>query len=259
MKDFYNAAAYDAQAEGIPGDVEFYTRLALEAHGSGHPVLELACGTGRVTIPVAREGVRVVGLDRSPAMLGRAREKGAGLENVRWVEGNMREFHLEERFGLVFIPYRSFLHLLTVEDQFSCLRCIHRHLAAGGRLALNIFNPDIAMMGRWLSGQRGGLHRRGDRYTHPESGNEVARWETRQYRPASQEVESTFLDEELDDHGMVTSRIYNGLRLRYVFRYEMEHLFARTGFDVESLYGDLFGAEFVDASSEMVWVARKAQ
>src|SRR5688500_14923572 len=91
--DFYGdiavAARYDEEFTGLPGDVEFYSALALEAHGAGGQVLELGCGTGRVSIPIAREGISVVGLDRSAAMLDVARKKSRGLDNVRWVEGDM--------------------------------------------------------------------------------------------------------------------------------------------------------------------------
>jgi SAM-dependent methyltransferase len=178
------------------------------------------------------------------------------LTTARWVEGNMREFELPERFGLAFIPFRSFQHMLTADDQLSCLRCIARHLVPGGRLAVHIFNPDIVIMGQWLGGKRGELQRRGDDYRNPRTGRVAKRWETREYHPAGQEVDSTFLDEELDDRGAVTSRVYRDLRLRYIFRFEMEHLLARAGFEVEALYGDFFGAAFEDTSPEMVWVAR---
>jgi SAM-dependent methyltransferase len=251
------AAAYDATSPGLPGDVDFYLALAREAHAAGHPVLELACGTGRVTIPIAHEGVPIVGLDASPAMLGRAREKSAGLENARWEEGDMRSFELPERFGLIMVPYRSFQQLLTVEDQLSCLRCVRHHLIPGGRLALNVFNPDILAIGRWLGAKRGSLQRLDD-FQHPESGRRALRWEERAYRVAEQTVENTRLHEELGDGGAVISRAYGFLKLRYIFRFEMEHLLARAGFAVEALYGDFFGAPFGGASSEMVWVARRA-
>ena len=249
--ELYDPVAYDATAQGVPGDVEFYLGLAREAHAAGFPVLELACGTGRVAIPIAQAGVRVVGLDQSAAMLGRAREKSAGLDNARWVEGDMREFDLPERFGLFFIPYRSFQHLLTVDDQLGCLRCIHRHLVPGGRLAIDIFNPDVVKIAEWLTSKRGSLQRR----AIPPSAR-VA-WETHVYHTVDQFVESTFIDDKLDGDGVVISRLYRDLKLRYIFRYEMEHLLARAGFEVEALYGDFFGGAFEDSSSEMVWVARR--
>lgn len=253
MSEFYHPAAYDAQAQGVPGDVEFYLALAKRAQAAGRPVLELACGTGRVAIPIAREGVSIVGLDQSQAMLERAREKSTGLDSARWIEGDMRDFALPERFGLVFIAYRSFQHMLTVADQLSCLGCIHRHLAPGGLLAINIFNPDIVAIGQWLTTKKGSLQRRGE----AASGRSAVAWETRTYRPASQEVESTLLDEELSDEGAVISRVYRDLKLRYTFRFEMEHLLARAGFEVEALYGDHCGGPFEDTSPEMVWLARR--
>ena len=189
-------------------------------------------------------------------MLARAAEKSVGLETVRWVEGDMQDFELPERFGLAFIAFRSFQHMLTVEDQLSCLRCIRGHLVPAGRLAIDIFNPDIVVMGQWLGAKRGGIERRRDDYTDPRSGRTVKAWETRTYHPGTQEVASDFIDERLDEEGVVVSKVYRGLKLRYTFRYEMEHLLVRTGFEVEALYGDCFGGQFEDTSPEMVWVAR---
>ena len=256
MNDFDDPEVYDATAGDQPGDIEFYKRLALESHAAGQPVLELACGTGRVSIPIAREGVQLVGLDRWTEMLARAREKSGELETARWVEGDMRRFELPERFGLIYIPFRSFLHLMTIDDQLACLGCIRAHLLPDGRLALNIFNPDLVMMGQSLSVRRGVIERRGDRYRHPRTGRAVEIWETRAYHPASQEIEITFIDEELDEEATVVRRIHRTLQLRYTYRFEMEHLLARAGFQIEALHGDFFGSAFDDSSSEMVWVAR---
>ncbi|MEX1253438.1 MAG: class I SAM-dependent methyltransferase [Dehalococcoidia bacterium] len=251
------AATYDVTSPGIPGDVDFYLELARQAHEAGQPVLELACGTGRVAVPIARAGISIVGLDAAPTMLAIAREKGAALDTVRWVEGDMRSFALPERFGFAFIAYRSFQHLLTIEDELACLRCVHDHLVPGGRFSLSLFNPNIVDMGLWLSSRRGSLQRMED-YQHPGSGRRALRWEERRYRQAQQESQSTRVHEELDDQDTVISRTYRFLKLRYLFRYEAEHLLARAGFEIEALYGDFLGAEFTDTSPEMVWVARRA-
>jgi SAM-dependent methyltransferase len=139
------AAGYDedmgAEADAM-GDVPFYVELARQAAADGHTVLELGCGTGRVTIPIAKSGVEVVGLDNAAPMLDIARRKAtaAGV-NVRWIEADMRSFEIDQLFGLVIIPYRSFMHLLTDEAQASCLRTVRAHLVLGGRLALNVFAP----------------------------------------------------------------------------------------------------------------------
>jgi SAM-dependent methyltransferase len=150
--DYYfkaaNAEAYDAdmgRSADAMDDVSFYVKLARQAATAGQPVLELGCGTGRVTIPIAQAGVEVVGLDNAPAMLEVARPKAAAAGvDVRWLTGDMRNFQLEQRFGLVIIPFRSFLHMLTDADQISCLSHVYEHLIPGGRLALNFFVQRLA-------------------------------------------------------------------------------------------------------------------
>jgi ubiquinone/menaquinone biosynthesis C-methylase UbiE len=247
------ARAYDAEHAGrdiATDDIPFYVGLAKEAHAAGQSVLELACGTGRVTLPIAEAGVSVTGLDGSPAMLEVARGKSAGLGNPRWVEGDMRSFALEDPFGLVIIPFRSFLHLLTVADQKACLQRIHAHLIEGGRLALNFFNPNLAMMASWLNKEpklRRLVERQGNR----------ERWESLYYSTAGQTLDYETRDDRLSDNNATVSRVYRNLHVRYVYRYEMEHLLALCGFEVEALCGWFDGRAFDDDSSEMVWTARK--
>lgn len=248
------ANTYDAEHSGrdiATDDIPFYVGLAREAATAGHAVLELACGTGRVTIPIADAGVQITGLDGSPAMLAQAREKSAGRDNPRWVEGDMRTFQLEDRFGLVIIPFRSFLHLLTVADQKACLERIHAHLAPGGRLALNFFNPNLALMASWLNkdpAKRRLVVRQGN----------TERWESLYYSTAQQTLDYETRDDTLSDDNATVARVYRNLHVRYVYRYEMEHLLALTGFEVEALYGWFDGRPFEDDSQEMVWVARAA-
>jgi SAM-dependent methyltransferase len=251
MREFYDPVTYDAVVQGVPGDVDFFLELAKESHAAALPVLELACGTGRVAIPIAQEGVRVVGLDANAGMLGRAREKSAGIANVCWVEGDMRSFSLGERFGLIYIPFRSFQHLLTVEDQLICLRAVYEHLVPGGRFALDIFNPNITAIAEWMTSKRGTLQR------HQNTTPNFVRWESRTYQAACQRVDTTFIEDKLSDEGAVYSRTYRDFTLRYAFRYEMEHLLLRAGFEIEALFGDCFGSSFEDFSPEIVWVARR--
>ncbi|MHC5011848.1 MAG: class I SAM-dependent methyltransferase, partial [Planctomycetota bacterium] len=136
--------AYDALQPDL-GDVAFYAELAEQ---SGGPVLELACGTGRVVWPLAEAGFDVVGLDRSRPMLRRAEAKRRDhapevAARVSLVHGDMTSFQREERFGLIFVAFRSFQALLTPEDEQEALRRIHEHLRPGGRLALHLFDPRL--------------------------------------------------------------------------------------------------------------------
>jgi SAM-dependent methyltransferase len=246
------AEAYDAEVDQLraAADVPFYVDLAREAAKAGQAVLELACGTGRVTIPVARAGVEIVGLDNSPAMLDVARRKSGDATNPTWLQAGMADFRLDGRFGLVLIPFRSFLLLLTVAEQKACLARIHEHLVPEGRLALNIFNPSILYIADWLRDK-------GERWLRsvPEPGREM--WVNRRYSPASQRLDETRAEVQLSDEGAVIQRVERDLRLRWVYRYEMEHLLALSGFEVEALFGWFDGSPFTEESDEMVWIARR--
>jgi SAM-dependent methyltransferase len=250
------AEAYDKDIETagavILDDIPFYVDLAREAGAAGQRVLELGCGTGRVTIPIAQAGVEVCGLDNSPAMLAVAerKAKAEGLHNVSWCVGDMASLKLSGSFGLAIIPFRSFLLLLTVEQQKSCLACIREHLVDSGRLALNIFNPSIPAIADWLGAKRGMWQR------HQEEQRREL-WSTREYHLSTQQLDEVRAEVQLDDAGAIISRVERNLRLRWVYRFEMEHLLALTGFEVEALYGWFDRQEFSDESHDMVWIARR--
>ncbi len=254
------ALRYDAAVPVQTGEAEFYLELAQQAAALGLRTLELACGTGRVAIPLARQGVRLLGMDNSPAMLARAREKSDGLETVQWVEGDMRSFDFEESFGLITIPSGSFQLLLTTEDQLACLRCIERHLAPGGKLAFELENPNIVVMAEWLTHRSGTLQRRPQRdYVHPTTGRRVYSWGTLEYHPSQQRYVARGLIEEMGEHGEVLNRSYmQPMELRYLHRFETEHLLARCGLEAEALYGDFEKGHYRGSSPDMVWVARRA-
>jgi hypothetical protein len=147
--------------------------------------------------------------------------------------------------------------MITVDDQKGCLACIRRHLRDDGRLAFNLFNPDLVTMGRSLSDQRGDWrlwHDSADERT----GGRILAWESRRYRVASQELNNVWRVEEIDAEGRPVSQRYLDLHLRWFYRFEVEHLLAVAGFRVEHLYGWFDGSPFGDESAEMVWVARRA-
>ncbi len=136
------AADYDVWAAEMTADVAWYVDLARAAES---PVVELAVGTGRVAIPLAREtGHTVIGIDRSPAMLAEARRRveAAGVP-VELRLGDMRELELEEPVDLVYCPFRSLMHLPTWADKRRVFERVAAALRPGGRFAWNVFafNP----------------------------------------------------------------------------------------------------------------------
>lgn len=225
----------------VVGDVEFYRDLALDAGGL---VVELGVGTGRIAVPTVQAGVeRMIGLDLAEAMLAVARRKAAeaGVEDRLTLEvGDMRDFAVPEPAALVTIPFRAFMHNLTTEDQLSTLAAAHQALAPGGRLALNVFNPNILMIAGWM-------RRDPDEWVQGEFGREQ-----RAYKPSAQTNRTV---QRTRDEDGVEHRLE--FELRYLHRFELEHLLVRSGFEIEALYGDHMGAPFGETSTEIVIVARR--
>jgi SAM-dependent methyltransferase len=250
------ALFYDHCATGVEGDLAFYVE---EARSAGSPVLELGCGTGRILIPVAEAGVEVVGLDASPDMLAIAGKK---LEQCRpdvhsrvhLVRGDMRDFAFDRHFSLVTIPYRAFLHNLSVEDQLRALERVREHVSQDGTLILNVFDPKVQLLaaGRWSMPAE-----RRREFLHPRTGNRVTIKEDFRYDLDGQFVEGAFVFDEIDGTtGNIVATTHSPLTLRYVFRYEMHHLLSLSGFRVEMLFGDFKRGPF-RAGGEQIWVAKK--
>ncbi len=237
-------------------DVDFFVSEAVAARG---PVLELGCGTGRVLLPCARAGVPIWGLDSSEAMLARCRHKLATeAEDVRsrvvLSPGDMRNFHFDTEFQLVTIPFRPFQHLAAVEEQLACLASIHRALAKGGRLILDLFNPSLTVL---TDESRFDEHSSGEPFTLPD-GRVVERTErvtSRDYLGQVVSIDLIFYVTHSDGR---RERLVQSIEMRHLFRFEVEHLLARSGFEVVAAYCD-YNRTPLDAgpAQELLYVARK--
>jgi ubiquinone/menaquinone biosynthesis C-methylase UbiE len=215
--------ALNAVLRGGSQDAAFYLALARE---SGGPVLELGCGTGRILLPIARDGIACVGLDASAEMLAVLREKQPP-RNLELVHARMEGFDLgERRFALVTVPFRAFSHLIDVPSQLAALARIRRHLAPGGRLALDVFDPKLAAIARSEDAESLAVSAETPR-------GRVQRFD-RVVRDAARQVltlRMRFVADAPEDCGE------GELELRWFHRYELEHLLARAGFATLALYG----------------------
>jgi SAM-dependent methyltransferase len=249
-----NVETYDARTAGFPGEIDWWVRYAL---ASGGPVLELACGTGRVTWPIARAGVEIVGLDIGRGMLRTAeakrdREPREVSGRVRLVRGDMTDFSLGETFSLAIIPFRAFQSLLTPEAQRSSLTCIRRHLRPGGRLIIDIFDPRLD----WILPDRTepGLPDR-PTVTHPVSGNTVTvEVLIRANDPVSQTLCERWRFTEENSKGAIVRREEEILELRWTYRHEMQYLLELCGFTIEGEFSDFAGSP-PTYGREQIWVA----
>jgi SAM-dependent methyltransferase len=237
-------------------DRDFYLELA---RSTGDPILELGCGTGRILLPLAEAGHRVVGLDLSERMLARCRTKLEAAppevrQRVRLVRGDMTRFDLGETFRVVAIPFRPFQHLLRIEEQLACLRSVHRHLAAGGKFVVDFFQTDPRRMHDPIFLQPSEPL---PEVKLPDGRRVVMRDRTAAFHRAEQQNDVEFLFDVTYPDGRV-ERLTHAFAIRYFFRFEVEHLLARSGFRVVELFGDFNRSPLRDDSLEMIFVAKKS-
>jgi SAM-dependent methyltransferase len=249
--DIY-ARFYDLDLGDMDADLFMIQQFAARC---GSPILELACGTGRVLLPLARQGYDVTGVDVSPAMLEVAHRKVAAeslADRVTLVQQDMRDLVLDRRFNLVFVAVNSFMHLLTLDDQLAALARVRQHLNPGGLFLLDLFNPDLEL----LLGFRGhvGLDKV---IADPDTGHRLMRFRTETVDLGRQIIRVTFIVDELDDEGRVQRTLFP-FSVRYLFRGELELLLRHAGFEIEAIYGSYDLDEFTGESEKMIAVARQS-
>jgi SAM-dependent methyltransferase len=248
LAELYDAFVFD-------GDLPLYLELARE---QGPRVLEIACGSGRVLVPLARAGFDVVGLDVSPHMLALAQAKldtVTTAHTARLIQADMREFRLDRaEFDLAIFAVKSFAYLTEPADQLRCLQSIQAHLRPGGLLAIDFMHP----LPEWVAAAPGSL--RDDLLQRvPERGVTVSRVESAVSTDLARQVRIIRSAYEIvDDHGSVVAKRFVEWPYRWTYRFEAEHLLARAGFTVEAVHGGYQREPFTSSSPAMVFLARKA-
>ncbi|HEU5100600.1 MAG TPA: class I SAM-dependent methyltransferase [Roseiflexaceae bacterium] len=270
LEEFADAQAYDAEDPSDTG-VAFYTALAQE---TGGPILEIACGTGRVSIPIARLGLAVTGLDIVPGMVELARRKSAGLL-ARWAVGDARAFELGERFRLIFLTGNAFQAFLTRADQEALLDRVRAHLHDDGLFAFETRNPrwathatreqseelgelELQAVGRPLFAY---LETREQeelwQISTDSSGREVRVSRTQTYDHVAQILHWTTYRRwrEGDRERAKVTRI----AVRFTFPQELEALLHYNGFTIIRQYGDWNLEPLTAASTSIIVVCRRSR
>jgi SAM-dependent methyltransferase len=221
---------YDLLYDGFDEDLVFYRELAA---ASGGPVLDLACGTGRMLFRLLEAGLEVVGVDLSEAMLARLADKARarGLAPALH-RARMDSFDLGRRFRAVVIPFNAFAHNLTADEQIATLRRCHDHLEPGGVLALDIGVPPLERLGS--SRRRRTLERE---VAHPETGLPVRLWNTQRLDPVAQIQEQRYEIEETVAGGAPRLHVFE-TRMRWAMPAEMDLLLRHAGFGRRAVWGD---------------------
>lgn len=253
---YEDAELYDHEYRRRRADVAFYRRLARDLLGTGGRVLELGCGTGRLTIPLARDGHRVTAVDRSRPMLDRLRQRLARLpaavrDRVTIVERDLREVALPPRtprFPLALAAFNVVEHLYTRPELTAFLAAVRRQLAPTGALAFDVQLPDLAWLlrdptRRWAR----------TRFTHPRTGERLWYSTNHDYDPINQIAQIRIYYDPVDESG--PGRVVQ-LSQRKYFPAELEGLLAAGGFAVVERWGDFAGEPLGPAAESQVVLAR---
>lgn len=237
----YDAHIYDGLNTFLC-DLPFYKKW-MPKHKDAK-ILELCCGTGRLTIPLAKEGYNICGADYTPSMLEQAKVKAAetGIE-IDFIEADIRTLDLQEQFDLVFIPFNSIHHLYKNEDVFKALQCVRNHLKEGGLFLLDCFNPDIRYIVEGEKGQKVIAEYATD------DGREVLIKQRMHYESATQ-------INRIEWHYFINGEFHSvqNMDMRLFFPQELDSYLKRAGFSIIHKFGGFEEEAFSDNSEKQIYV-----
>lgn len=237
----YDADVYDGLNTFL-SDLQFYRKWLPESKDA--KILELCCGTGRLTLPIAQDGYNICGVDYTSSMLERAKVKAAeaGLK-INFIEADIRKLNLREKFDLIFIPFNSIHHLYRNEDLFKALEAVKNHLKEDGVFLLDCFNPNIQYIVEGEKEQKVIAE-----YT-TKDGREVLIKQTMRY-------ENTTQINRIKWHYFINGKFHSvqDLDMRLFFPQELDSYIERAGFNVIHKFGG-FGEEvFNDDSEKQIYI-----
>lgn len=255
-----NAMIYDLETGGYDLDLPYWIGLLEERRAAR--VLDLACGTGRITFPLAQRGraldscFRIVGLDISDPFLERARalveaDPAPYGEAVEFRQGNMVDFELGQQFDLIVIGLNSLMYVYELDDQLSCLHAVRRHLAPSGAFAIDILTPSLPYL---AEAERTPAMRLEIDLAAPERGiTRFLRFATERYDAAKQLDMTTYFYEIYWADGR-QERFTDDLAWHMYFPRELELLVRQTGMRPVAKYGTYEREPFNRRSKQMLWV-----
>ena len=228
---FDDGDLYDVALGRLDYGLEFYVDLARQ---SGGPVLDIACGTGRIMLPSLQAGIDIEGLDLYASMLDRLRRKASALGiNPRLHQADMSDFRLDRCFALVMIPFNTFVLNMTAEAQIRCLQLCREHLSPGGLLVFDTFFPASSLIAAPDGNRVLQLES-----AHPLAGLPTRVYNTRSFDRVAQIQRSHVEIEILNSGGEITVSHAYDISLRWIYKSEMELLIRLAGFSRWQICGD---------------------
>lgn len=251
FEEYDDPNLYDKENDTYKEDITFLEKWASKTEGI---IIDLACGTGRVTIPLARKGYRVIGVDLHNGMLNEAKNKTSNQNlQIDWVEQDCSKLDLDVKSNLIFSVGNSFQHFLTNDDQDGLLMSVNRHLETNGvfifgtrfPIAEELFQPSKVEYWKTYI----------DRDTH----NKVDVYTVSSYDALNQVQLNTTIRKYKNADEEVVNEVKTTISLRYVFPKEMERLLTDNGFEIVNVYKDWNETPITDDSYQMVYVCRKVR
>jgi SAM-dependent methyltransferase len=238
-------------AAADPGDLDFYHGLCS---ASGGPILEIGVGTGRIALPLAKEGMEIVGIDLFEPMLKVAQQRALDVApldgSLKLIQADMRDFDLKRKFPVVTIPARTLLLATTEEEQIETLCRAVQHLEDDGTMAFNLFYPDPEMLAddpdeEFLL----------EVVDKPDGGRYVLTAKNH-FDLDSQLNHGTQIAEELGPTGEVLRRQELNVVVRFLYPEQVITMCERVGLQVIEMWGDFEGGDLDEESDEIVVLAR---
>ena len=243
---YINGQHYDSMIKSRNAfeSVPFYVKQAKKYGG---PILELACGTGRITIPIAKEGISIVGLDFSLKMLEQAkRNSKENNVEIEWIEADMTNFSLSRKFSVIIMPAAAMNWVLENKRIEKCLTCIKDHLNQDGRFIFSAFNPNLDILQRDPS-KKYDI----DKYPDPDGKGTVVVTVSNYYDEATQ------INNVTSYSRINNKEIVKKLRLRMFFPQELDALLYYNGFIIDHKYGTFDEEPFNSDSNWQIVICHK--
>jgi SAM-dependent methyltransferase len=261
MSDLYkHPEEYDLEHLGDEEDLGFY--LSLCRRLAPRKLLEVGCGTGRISLPLAEAGFDVIGLDSEPEMLrkaeGRQHQAPAEIrQRLKFIEGDMRTWSARAEFDLILIPASSITHVLALEDQLAVWRTCRSNLRTGGRLLVEVTMPNIASFADSFGvPPRTPLEVDIDNFDESD-GTRLIRRKTTRYLSHEQRAQIRFMYEKYQNGRGVESYL-DDFACHVFFPRELQLLFIHTGYEVEETFGDYRGRPLRADSPVMIMVGKRS-
>ena len=265
MSDIYkHPEEYDLEHLGDEQDIVFYVSLVRTLRP--HRILELGCGTGRITLPLAADGARsgydVIGLDSQPEMLESAEQHRTGVspeirERLHFIAGDMRTFRAEPKFDLIVIPCSSISHVLELDDQIAVFKRCYENLNPDGRFVVEVNMPNLAAYSDSFSvPPRTPIEIDLDR-SDESDGTRMIRRKTTHYLSDQQRAHIRFLYEKYQ-HGRAIESYIDDFASHVFFPRELALLFIHTGFEIERTFGDYRSRPLAANSPLIIMIGKRA-